>query len=290
MIARAAILGAVGSVLVVSLVAAARRAGALDRARGLRARAARHLPGGVRGTLARALTDAGVGSEPEQAVRLWLGGTGVAGLCGLAMGSVPATLGVLGGLVAGPAGLALARSRARLRAASAVPAGLERVAAELRGGGTVETGVAVLAGRDGPLGPGMGRVRARLELGATLPDALDAWSRELGTPQARAAGGAMAVVATVGGSAADALDGLAASLRDRLAAQAEARALSAQARLSTLVVAVAPLGYLLFSSLVDRGATSVLLGSGVGRLCLGGGLALEAVAGLWMRRLLRVEP
>ena len=49
---------------------------------------------------------------------------------------------------------------------------------------------------------------------------------------------------TVGGPAADALDGLASSLRDRLSVVAEARALSAQARYSAWVIGLAPIGYL----------------------------------------------
>ena len=51
-----------------------------------------------------------------------------------------------------------------------------------------------------------------------------------------ASAGALALCASVGGRSADALDGLATSLRDRLAVGAEARALSSQARMSAMVV------------------------------------------------------
>jgi Flp pilus assembly protein TadB len=67
---------------------------------------------------------------------------------------------------------------------------------------------------------------------------------------------------------------------------AEARALSAQARLSALVVGAAPLGYLAFSALVDPAAVTALVDTGVGRVCLLLGLGLEALAGLWIRRIL----
>ena len=75
------------------------------------------------------------------------------------------------------------------------------------------------------------------------------------------------------------------SLRQRLDAAAEARALSSQARLSAVVVGAAPLGYLAFSSFVDRRAVGVLVGTGVGRVCLVVGLGLEALAALWIRRI-----
>jgi Flp pilus assembly protein TadB len=76
-------------------------------------------------------------------------------------------------------------------------------------------------------------------------------------------------------------------LRHRLDAVAEAHALSAQARLSAVVVGAAPLGYLAFSAMVDARAVTALVGTGVGRVCLVAGLALEALAALWIRRILR---
>ena len=94
----------------------------------------------------------------------------------------------------------------------------------------------------------------------------------------RAAAGALAVANTIGGRAADAIDGLASSLRHRLDASAEARALSAQSRLSAVVVGAAPIGYLAFSSLIDPGSVTALVGTGVGRVCLVLGLALEGLA------------
>jgi Flp pilus assembly protein TadB len=63
--------------------------------------------------------------------------------------------------------------------------------------------------------------------------------------------------------------------------------LSAQTRLSAVVVGAAPLGYLAFSALVDPRSLGVLVGTGVGRVCLVVGLALEGLAALWMRRIVR---
>ncbi len=91
----------------------------------------------------------------------------------------------------------------------------------------------------------------------------------------------------MGGRAAEAIDGLAASLRHRLDAAAEAHALSAQARLSALVIGAAPLGYLAFSGLVDPRSVTMLVSTGVGRVCLVAGLGLEVLAALWIRRIVR---
>jgi tight adherence protein B len=79
-------------------------------------------------------------------------------------------------------------------------------------------------------------------------------------------------------------------LRDQLGARAEAGALSAQARLSAVVVGVAPIAYVLFAAAADRRAASLLVTSSTGRVCLVAGLTLDALAVLWMRRIVRSEP
>jgi tight adherence protein B len=127
----------------------------------------------------------------------------------------------------------------------------------------------------------------RTQLGLPLADALGGWPGDHDATGVRAAAGALAVATTMGGRAADAIDGLASSLRHRLDAVAEARSLSAQARMSAVVVGAAPLGYLAFSAMVDPAAVTTLIDTGVGRACLVVGLGLEALAGLWIRRILR---
>lgn len=275
----------IGPVGVAALVSAAQRANAVERAQHLGARGKWRLPGRVRAVVARSLLEADVALEPEQAIELWAAGAAGVGLLAatLAPGLVPAAL--LAALMGAPTGLRLARHRRRRRLTAALPGAVEQVAAELRGGGTVGDGVRHLATGDGPLAPELRRVAARADLGLGLGDALAAWPDESGVPDVRAVAGALAVAATVGGRSAAALDGLAASLRDRLGATAEARSLSAQARLSAVVVGAGPLVYLLFSALVDPATLAVLLGTGVGRVCLLVGLALEALAALWMRHI-----
>jgi tight adherence protein B len=103
----------------------------------------------------------------------------------------------------------------------------------------------------------------------------------------QAVSGALALAVSVGGACAVALEGLGASLRAREATMREAQALSAQARLSAVVVGAAPLGYLGFVSITDPGSLDALLATSAGRICLLVGLALEALGALWMRALLR---
>jgi tight adherence protein B len=190
-------------------------------------------------------------------------------------------------LVAGPIALRVARGRALHRFVAALPAGVEQVAAALRGGAGVGEALTAVADAGGPLAPDLARVQARAALGVGVTDALAAWPAERPLSSVRAVAGSLAVASTIGGRASDALDGLAASLRERLGAIAEARALSAQSRLSAFIVGAAPLGYLLFSAALDPSSVDTLVTTSVGRICLVTGIVCEALAALWMHRILR---
>jgi tight adherence protein B len=279
-----------GPVASVLLVKAARRAESGSRVRRLTAPSRWRLPERVCSPLARMLRDADVGTDPETAVGAWLvGALAVAALTSSVVPGMAIPAG-LAALAAGPVALRAGRTRRERRFRAALPGALEQVAAELRGGGTVAGAVDRLARSDGPVADDLRRVHVRTRLGLGLSDALEGWPTEHDVLGVRAAAGAFAVATTIGGGAADAIDGLASSLRHRLDASAEARALSAQSRLSAVVVGAAPIGYLAFSSLIDPGSVTALVGTGVGRVCLVLGLALEGLAALWIRRIVRSEP
>jgi tight adherence protein B len=240
--------------------------------------------------LARALVAADVDAGPEAAVEAWgIATLAVACVSGVVAPSMLVPALALCGFGA-PFSLHVLRRRHERHFAAALPMALEQVAAELRGGGTVAGAVQRLGSAAGPVAHDLARVHARTRLGLGLVDALASWPREHDAPGVRAAAGALAVAAGLGGRAADAIDGSASSLRHRLDAAAEARALSTQARTSAIVVGAAPLGYLAFASVVDPSSVDALTTTGVGRVCLVVGVALEALAALWIRRIVTAEP
>ncbi|MGZ8762652.1 MAG: type II secretion system F family protein [Acidimicrobiia bacterium] len=277
----------VGTFVAFELARAARRADGASRTRALAHRPGLALPPGLRTPLARALGDADLDVTPEDAVRLWVACTVGIGVVG---GSLAPTLGLLGGLavaLGAPFALHLGAGRRTGSLVAALPDLLDEVAADLRAGGTVGGALDRVADGAGRLALDFVVVRSRIRLGLDLVEALNRWTADRPHPGFAEVAGALTVAATTGGRAATALTGLAASLRDRLACIVEARALSAQARASAVVVGVAPIAYLVFASVVDPGSIAMLIGTAVGRVCLVVGLTLDAVAALWMRRLLR---
>jgi tight adherence protein B len=280
----------VGTVVSSLLGRAAVASPARERARRLATRPARRLPHRWRAPLERALRRADVDVEPEAAMRIWLGAAATGAFCVLLL-APPLALPAGMVLVAGaPVALRLAQGRRDAKVVAALPDALELVAAELRSGGTVVDALESIVRDGGPLAADVRRVDARRRMGAGLVDALAAWPADRPAPAVRLVAGALSVAGTVGGPSAAAVEGLARSLRDRADAQAEARALSTQARLSALVVGLAPVAFVLFSAVTDPGSVGTLVGSGAGRLCLVGGVALEVLAAVWIRRLVRIEP
>jgi tight adherence protein B len=123
-----------------------------------------------------------------------------------------------------------------------------------------------------------------------LGPALAGWAEERPGPAVAAVAAALEVAAAAGGPAAAALEGLAAGLRDRHDAAGEIAALSAQARLSGIVVGAAPAVSLGLSLLADPRVAPTLIGSVPGRTSLLAGITLEALAAIWMHRIVRCEP
>ena len=279
-----------GTATTVVLVALARRHAVSDRLRAHAVSRGRRLPRRVRTPIARLLHDAALRSTPEQAVEVWLFASGIVAIVGFGLAPAVGAIGGLGVIAGGPVGLRLAGQRHARIVAAAVPEALERVGAELRAGGTVATALTAIGRGDGPLAPDISRLESRVGLGASLPGALHAWARERSAPGVEATAGALALSATVGGRAAESLDALAASLRDRLAVADEARALSAQARYSAWVIGIAPIGYIVTSAAVDPRSLHLLLGTTGGRACALAGIGLELLGVAWMRRIVRGEP
>lgn len=196
------------------------------------------------------------------------------------------------GCVVAPASAARAlRGRGAARLEAFLPAALEAIARGLRSGASLRQAVDESARvTTGTLGTDLARVAAEADRGVPVVDALEAWSARRPLPGVRLAVAALALGAETGGAQARAIDGVAATLRQRLAVAAEARALATQARASAAVIAVAPLVFCALASIADPRLGEFLLRTPLGLLILVAGLGLDAAGALWMAHLTRVEP
>jgi tight adherence protein B len=283
---RTVVAAVIGASAVARCRVVARRLAVVDRLPPAHSR--RWLPAVIEQRIVGALDAAALDIPPATALQYWAVALTIGVVLGLALAGVNAAFALAAAVVAGgPLGLHMLRGRRARLAAAAVPASIERVASELRAGGTITTAITGMARGDGALASDFALIDARVRLGSPIADALRAWSTERSAQGIDVAAGALAMCAAVGGRSADALEGVASSLRDRRAVAAEARALSAQGRLSAIVVGGMPFVYVAWSALVDRHALHALTGTSTGHACLLVGTLLEGLGAIWMRRILR---
>lgn len=239
------------------------------------------------GFVSRALSHANVAIQPSTALQCW----GLAVVCSFAVlapfdARLAGTLAVAVA-VGAPAWIWLRRARSDELAAQAIPEMLTTIASELRAGGTVTSGLKSVAESSSALAAAADQLILRLAMGADFETATVMWTSNTPGDDLRAAAGGLMIAHSLGGPAANSLDGLAYSLRQRFDVLAEVRAQAAQAKASALVMVCAPVGYLLVSTAIDQRSVDVLLGSSFGRACGVVGLILETLGYCWVRSMLR---
>lgn len=250
-------------------VLAVQRGAALDQRLGVRATEGRAVPRRIDRRAAAAAGAIGV---------IWIAGP-VAGAAAIAAALVGAWI--------------LARRRAsrtaRLRA-DAIPDAAAALAAALRAGLSLPQSIShARDGSTGPLRADLDRLVAAVELGQPVGDALVAWADATGSEDARLLAGVVELHRRTGGDLPSVLDGVVSTLRDRLAAFREIRALTAQARLSGAILGALPIVFFAFLLLTSRHDMLAAISTPLGRTAVTVGIMLELLAFAWIRRLLAVR-
>jgi tight adherence protein B len=220
----------------------------------------------------------------------------VAVVAGFVAGAI--LVGPVVGLVLGAAApwIALKALRARRdRHRRAVDAGAAAVAialADALGGGHSLRGAvaeAACGGVPGAAGRELRRLAGELALGSRTDDALEVFRARVGSQRVDTLVAACLLQRRAGGDLARLLRECARAFEDQARLLDEARAATAQARFTGLVVVLLPLGGALLAELASPGYLAGLAGSFL-TLWLGGlALALQVVAAVLIRRLARVR-
>jgi tight adherence protein B len=238
------------------------------------------------------LADAGglVGRPPPAPPAAVVAAGAGAAVATLALGPVVLVLGVVAAALAPPLMRRRQRAQALVRRRSQLPQALERLAGALRSGSSlpVALGEAGHATPD-PLGPELAALALAAAQGQPIAAVLDGWTHRHDDPGTRLAATALVLATVVGAGPARAVDGVAATLRERLELGAERRALASQARTSAVVLSAAPLLFAVLLGMSDGAAARFLLHSRAGWACLAVGLGLDALGAWWMARLTRGE-
>jgi len=222
--------------------------------------------------------------------RLALLGTLAATVAGWFLAGVTAALPLA---VAGPAiGTAAVngrRRRYRRTVERALPDIALAVADSLGAGRSLRASLpAAASSLDGPPAVELARLGAELELGSPTSTAVAAWRRRMRSPRVDAFAAALLSQRLAGGDLAGLLRRFAegAAERDRVAE--DARAATAQARFTGLLVVAMPTGGALFAELLQPGFMARVLAAPASAVLLGMAAALQVGGFLAVRRFARV--
>lgn len=287
----AVVLGARG---VVAMAGRARARARAARLRGALADGVVAQPRSVRAVIAipprwfvDALDFAPGAPAPVRAWR-WYAGAGF-GLGGVLASVVNPVIGLVVIAVFGAAPPVLRAVGAARRASAydaALAVALDGLARAVRGGGSLQSAIGEAAGDvPGDVGRDLRRVATSVARGGRLESALSQWRRDRDRPSVRLAVGAIALAAQTGGPPARVIEDVAASLRTRMQIEGEARALGSQARLSAIVVGIAPVGFALVACAADARNAQLMFGTPIGLACVVVGVVLDVTGALWMHRI-----
>lgn len=180
-------------------------------------------------------------------------------------------------------------SRRAVEIEQALPDALDLQAAALRAGNSTVGSLRVLEREIGsPLGDEVRKLLHAIDLGTPVEQALQELAargqQEIGTWVT-----AIQIHRQTGGNLPVILESLSTRLRERARMRGEVRALTAQARLSGLVVSVAPIVFLLIMFAASRDEMRLVFTSpqGIGLLAIG--LSLQAAGLIWIRSILKVK-
>jgi tight adherence protein B len=166
---------------------------------------------------------------------------------------------------------------------------LQLLAGGLRSGyGMLQAMDAVAKNAEAPTSEEFGRLVMETRVGRSVPDALAALARRVGSQDFDWVVDAMAINREVGGDLTELLDRAGATIRERDRVRRQIKALSAEGRLSAVVLIALPILLFLYMRLVNPDYVGELTGSGLGLALLTFACGMLVAGAFWLRRLVRV--
>jgi tight adherence protein B len=284
-------------VILGSLIAAS----LLSARRGMLMRTSERLAGILGGSPARIPENVVGGSSTARAsAARWLSShpkaiaLGAALIGGFVVGRLAGPIGVPLGAVLGAAVPWSLHRRTGRRRAEALERQLaelvETVALGVRSGLALSRALTFAAAEAGlPISEVLERMTAEQALGTPLEVALGHFAESLSTDDARLFVSVLTVHAKSGGNLAGALDEVTSTIRHRIAVRRELRALSAQGRISGAVLGSLPIAFFLVLASTSHRELAPVYRSAPGVGMVAGGLVMQALAYIWIRRLMRVH-
>ncbi|SDH66648.1 type II secretion system F family protein [Agrococcus jejuensis] len=243
------------------------------------------------GALAQSLDLAGIRMRPQDFALLVLFGALV----------IAALVVVLGGgilalpLGAGAVGIAwlVVRSRVakrRTEFANQLGGTLQLMSSSLRAGQSLMQALASVAKEaEEPTSSELTRVVNETRVGRPVVDALEEAADRMANVDFKWATQAIAINREVGGSLSEVLEGVAATIRERGMLRRQVAALSAEGRLSAIILMILPVGVTGFVAISNPRYLAPFVEHPFGPVLIGLAVLMFVVGGLWLRKTVEIE-
>ncbi|WP_318606506.1 type II secretion system F family protein [Mitsuokella jalaludinii] len=230
------------------------------------------------------------GTEFEAILLLWGGLVGLITFLVTLKGAM-FFAGALAGILMGLALLGLRIRRRRKKFTNQLGDMLTMVANALRAGFSFMQAFELISREmDAPMGREVQLVVNEVNLGNTLESALDNMQRRVASPDFELVVTAVLIQRQVGGDLASILDTISETIAERVRMRREVMALTAQGRLSGIVVAVIPVALGLFLEIVNPGYLKPLLETDIGRMFIIAAIIMDMIGFLVIKRIVDIRP
>lgn len=205
--------------------------------------------------------------------------------------------GALGAIVLGIIGAVAPRmvlntliSRRREAFADQLEGTLQIIAGSLRSGyGLVQAVSTVAAESPAPTSAEFGRVVVENRLGRTVEDAMRHMAERLENEDLEWVVEAIEIQHEVGGNLAEVLDTVTGTIRDRNNIRRQVKALSAEGRMSAIILIALPFVVSALIAIVTPDYLTELFSTVIGRIMLGFAGVMMTLGALWIKKLVKVE-
>jgi tight adherence protein B len=189
-----------------------------------------------------------------------------------------------------PAILSFMANRRRKRFEGLLPDTLQLLASTLRAGYSLMQGVeAVSQEVSEPMGRELRRVVTEARLGRPLEDSLHAVSLRMGSGDFAWAVMAIRIQREVGGNLAELLVTVAETMTERERLRRDVNALTAEGKISAIVLGILPVGLGLFIYSANPEYMDPLFDETIGKIMLGGSILLALFGFFWMKKTIEVD-
>jgi tight adherence protein B len=199
-------------------------------------------------------------------------------------------VGLVIGLVVPFLYLSFKESRRKAAFAQVLPDTLQLLAGSLAAGYSLPQGVdSVVRESSGPMAAELNRALVEARLGVPIEDALDTVATRMGSVDFAWVVMAIRIQREVGGNLAEVLTQVAATMRERERLRRQVEVLSAEGRLSAVVLGGLPVVFILYLLLVRPEYIGLLVTTPLGVMMIVAGLSLLVIGTFWLRKVVKVE-